>query len=152
MPYSQAYCDVVPPWKASTQGKLSGVVPLPYEFAVAVTYQNLPGIPWYASNVFTNAQIAPALGRPLAAGPNGTVTVPLLTPESHYEARIQQLDLRFSKSFRISGKRLEPQFDVYNALNASPILSVNNSYGPNWRIPTQILAGRLLKFGMQMTF
>jgi len=33
-----------------------------------------------------------------------------------------------------------------------PILSVNNTYGSSWRTPTQILAGRLLKFGFQMTF
>ena len=148
----QRRCEVVPSWKASTQLKVSGLVPLPYQFGVALTYQNLPGIPYYASYVFTNAQIAPALGRNLAAGPNGTVTVPLITPETYYEDRIQQFDLRFARSFRISGKRIEPQFDVYNALNSSPILTVNNSYGPAWRTPTQILAGRLLKFGMQMTF
>jgi hypothetical protein len=29
---------------------------------------------------------------------------------------------------------------------------VNNSYGAAWRTPTQILSGRLLKFGFQMTF
>jgi hypothetical protein len=39
-----------------------------------------------------------------------------------------------------------------NALNASQILSVNNAYGPAWRTPSQILAGRLLKCRMQATF
>jgi hypothetical protein len=151
-PYSKPYCDVIPLWKASTQGKLSGVVPLPYQFNVALTYQNLPGIPWYASYLFTNAQIAPWLGRDLAAGQKGTVTVPLIAPETHYEARIQQLDLRFTRSFRVSGMRIEPEFDIYNAVNASPILSVNNSYGTAWRTPIQILTGRLMKFGMQVTF
>jgi hypothetical protein len=48
--------------------------------------------------------------------------------------------------------RIEPEFDIYNALNASPVLSVNNSYGAAWRTPTQILAGRLLKFGARMSF
>ena len=37
------------------------------------------------------------------------------------------------------------------AVVSSPILSVNNTYGPLWRTPTQILAGRLLKFGAQVT-
>ena len=151
-PRTDAFCDVVPPWGASTQGKLSGVLPLPYQFNVALTYQNLPGIDWYATSVFTNAQIAPSLGRNLAAGPNGTVTVPLIAPATQYESRIQQLDLRFTRSFKVSGVRVEPQFDVYNALNASPILAVNNSYGSAWRTPTQIMAGRLLKFGAQVTF
>jgi hypothetical protein len=143
---------VVPPWSAATQIKFSGTIPLPYQFQAAVTYQNLPGIPYYGSFVFRNADIAPSLGRSLSAGANATVTVDLIPPMTQFEDRIQQLDLRFSRNFRISGKRVEPQFDVYNALNASPILSVNNSYGTAWRTPTQILAGRLLKFGVKVTF
>ena len=61
-------------------------------------------------------------------------------------------DLSIARNFRISRKRVEPELDIYNALNASPILSVNNSYGPAWRTPTQILAGRLLKFGVRVSF
>jgi hypothetical protein len=151
-PRSTAYCDVVPPWSAATQVKVSGTIPMPYQFQTALTYQNLPGIPYYASYVFTNAAIAPSLGRNLSAGANGTVTVDLIPPSTQFEDRIQQLDLRFSRNFLISGKRIEPEFDIYNALNASPILSVNNSYGGAWRTPTQILAGRLLKFGLKVTF
>ena len=71
---------------------------------------------------------------------------------TQFEGRIQQLDLRFSRMFRFSRKLVEPEFDIYNALNASPILSVNTSYGPAWLTPTQILTGRLLKFGAKMTF
>jgi hypothetical protein len=151
-PRSNAYCDIVPPWSADTQFKLSGTIPLPYQFYTGVTYQNLPGIPYYASYVFTNAQIAPSLGRNLSSGANGTVTVDLIPPMTQFEDRIQQLDFRFAKTFRFANKRIEPEFDIYNALNASPILSVNNSYNGAWRTPTQILSGRLLKFGFQLTF
>ena len=83
---------------------------------------------------------------------DGTVTVDLIPPQTQFEDRIQQLDLRVARTFRFSGRRVEPEFDVYNALNASPILSVNNSYGAAWRTPTQILSGRLLKFGAKLTF
>jgi hypothetical protein len=151
-PRSNAFCDVLPPWSAATQVKLSGTLPLPYQFQTGVTYQNLPGIPYYGSFVYNNAAIFPSLGRNLAAGPNATVTVDLIPPMTQFEARIQQLDLRFARTFRMSGRRLEPEFDIYNALNASPILSVNNNFGAAWRTPTQILAGRLLKFGMKVTF
>jgi hypothetical protein len=102
--------------------------------------------------VFTNAAIGLSLRRNLSSGPFGTVTVDLIPPMTQFEDRIQQLDLRFSRNFQISGKRVEPEFDIYNALNASPILSVNNSYSQAWRTPTQILAGRLLKFGLKVTF
>jgi hypothetical protein len=146
------YCNITPPWSADMQVKFNGLIPLPHQFSAAVTYQNLPGIPYYSSFVFRNADIAPSLGRNLAAGTNGTVTVDLLAPQTLYEDRIQQLDFRFARAFRFGNKRVEPEFDIYNALNASPLLSVNNSFGAAWRTPTQILSGRTLKFGAKMSF
>ena len=151
-PHTEEHCKIVPPWSASTQVKFSGAFPLPYDFQVATTFQNLPGIPYTANATFTNAQIAGSLGRDLSSGPNGTVSIPLIAASTLYEDRIQQVDFRFSRTFRYRNTRIEPQFDVYNAFNASPILAVNNTYGPLWRTPTQILAGRLLKFGAQVTF
>jgi hypothetical protein len=159
-PRTEEYCDIKPPLKASTQIKFSGVFPLPYDFQAATTYQNLPGIPYTATATFTNAQVrnssSRGLPRDLSSGANGTVNIPLITPNSQFESRIQQIDFRFSRTFRLRNARLEPQFDIYNALNASPILSVNNTYGINgnagWRTPQQILAGRLFKFGMLVTF
>src|SRR5262249_980152 len=151
-PRTDPYCDVVPPWSASTQIKFSGAFPLPYNFQVATTYQNLPGISYSATFNFSNALIRPSLQRDLSAGPNATVQIPLIAPSTLVEDRIQQVDFRFSRTFRIGGKRVEPEFDIYNALNASPILSVNNAFGQAWRTPTQILAGRLLKVGFQMNF
>jgi hypothetical protein len=43
-------------------------------------------------------------------------------------------------------------FDIFNALNASPILSDNTRYGASWLQPTEILAARIVKFGAQLTF
>jgi hypothetical protein len=152
-PHTDPYCDVVPPWSASTQVKFSGAIPLPYQFQVATTYQNLPGIPYSANYTYSNAQVSGSLGRDLAAGANATVSsVPLIPPNKYFEGRIQQVDFRFSRLFRIAGKRVEPEFDIYNALNASPILSVNSTFGPQWLTPTQILSGRLLKIGLQLNF
>jgi hypothetical protein len=151
-PRSQAYCDIVPPWSADTQVKFSGTIPLPYQFNAALTYQNLPGIPYYSAVVFRNSDIAPSLGRNLAAGTAATVTADVLMPQQQFEDRIQQLDFRFARAFRVGNKRIEPEFDIYNAFNESPLLSVNNSYGAAWRTPTQILSGRLLKFGAKVTF
>jgi hypothetical protein len=151
-PHTEDYCKVTPPWSASTQVKFSGAFPLPYQFQVAATFQNLPAITYNANATYTSAQIAPSLGRSLSAGPNATVSIPLIAPGQFYEDRIQQLDFRFSREFRIGNARIEPEFDIYNALNASPVLAVNSTYGPSWLTPTQILAGRLLKFGFQMSF
>jgi hypothetical protein len=149
-PRAEAFCDVRPPFLA--QLKLNGAFALPYGFRTGITYQNLPGIPVYATYVATNAQIAPTLGRNLAAGARGTVAVDLIAPQTRFEDRITQVDVRFGRPFRVAGRRIEAQFDIYNALNASPILSVNTRYGPSWLTPTEILAGRLLKFGVQVDF
>jgi hypothetical protein len=149
-PRMDGFCDVKPPFQA--QLKLNGAFGLPYGFRTGITYQNLPGIPIYATYVATNAQIAPVLGRNLAAGAGGTVSVDLMPPLTEFEDRITQLDVRFSRPFRVVGRRVEAQFDIYNALNASPILSINTRFGPSWLTPTEILAGRLFKFGVQVDF
>jgi hypothetical protein len=146
--------------------KFSGAFPLPYDFQLAATFQDLPGIPqsnWAntATNLattglavanFTSAQVAQSLGRPLAAGANAVIQVPLIAPATLYEDRIRQLDFRFSRTFRVRNTRVEPEFDIYNAFNASPVLALNTTYGAAFLRPTQILSGRLLKFGVQVTF
>ena len=153
LPRLESYCDVKPPLSALTQIKLNGTVPLPFGMSAAATYQNLPGIPIFATYVANNAAIAPSLGRNLAAGANATTTVQLIEPMTQFEDRINQVDVRISKRIQLGGRRdLEPSVDIYDLFNGSAILSENVSYGPNWLRPTQILAPRLLKFGVKMTF
>jgi len=87
--------------------------------------------------VATNAQIAPSLGRNLASGVNGTVVIDLIAPYTQFEDRINQLDFRLTRVFKINRARLEGMVDLYNALNASPILSMNTRYGASWLRPIQ---------------
>jgi hypothetical protein len=110
------------------------------------------------NGVFTNAQVAPSLGRnlagcPAATGPcTATVTVPILEPFTMFEDRLTQLDVRLSRIFRFGGTRLQGMFDVYNVFNASSVLGVNTTYGSAWLVPTSVMAGRLFKFGAQLNF
>ena len=53
---------------------------------------------------------------------------------------------------RIGHARLEGLVDVYNALNASSILSENTAYSTRWLQPTEITNARLVKFGVQLQF
>jgi hypothetical protein len=146
------FCKVTPPWSAGTQMKISAAYPLPWGFSASATYQNLPGIPISASYVASNAQIAPSLGRNLAAGAAGTATIDLIPPQSMFEDRLNQVDLRFLKTFVVRTVKLQAMFDLYNVLNANTVLLENATYGASWLKPTQILGGRLLKFGAQITF
>jgi hypothetical protein len=102
--------------------------------------------------VATNAVISPSLGRNLAAGPGGSVIIDVIAPQTQFEGRINQTDVRVTKIFKVGRTSLQGMFDVYNALNASSILAINARYGPSWLTPTSILAGRLFKFGIQATF
>jgi len=151
-PRTTAFCHVSPPWSAGTQVKFSGIYPLPWDFQSSATVQNLPGIPYLASYVATNAEIAPSLGRNLAAGARGTATIDLIPPGTAYEDRITQMDFRLSRTFTFGRARAQGMFDIYNLFNSSPILSANGRYGSAWLVPTQILAGRLFKFGAQIDF
>jgi hypothetical protein len=145
------YCDVKPPFQPNV--KLLGVYPLPWGgVTFAATFQSIAGPMITAASTYTNAQIAPSLGRNLATGVNGIATVQLIQPGTMYDERLYQLDLRGSKIFRFGRTRVQANVDLYNAGNASSILTINTTYGSSWQRPTSILQGRLLKFGAQLDF
>ena len=99
-PRTTDFCHVSPPWLAGTQVKFLLVYPLPLGLQASATYQNMSGIPVSANNPFTNAQIAPSLGRNLAAGSTAQVRIDMIAPQSQYEDRLQQLDVRVARIFR----------------------------------------------------
>ena len=117
------------------------VYPLPWKLQTSATYQNIAGIPVTASYPATNAQIAPSLGRNLSAGPTATATLALIPANSQFEDRLQQVDLRFTRTFQASKLRVRGNFDIYNILNETAVLSDNLGYGSQWLTPFQILPG-----------
>lgn len=119
---------------------------------MALTFQDLPGIPILANYTVTNAGIAPSLGRNLSQGANGRVTIPLIEPNTRFEDRRRQLDFRLARTFAVGRTRVLGTFEIFNALNANSILAANATYGARWLEPVEILSGRLLKFGAQFTF
>ena len=105
------------------------------------------------------AAVAQSLGRP----PSGNVTfvtVNLVEPGSLYGDRINQLDFRVAKILRFSGKRAMLALDMYNALNANPILTYNAAFVPSlpWPQPRSfagagaILTGRLFRISAEFNF
>ena len=79
------------------------------------------------------------------------VSVGLVAPSELFGERSNQVDLRFGKVLRLYQTRTTVNFDLFNALNASPVLALNNNFGA-WQRPTVILAGRLFKMGVQFDF
>jgi hypothetical protein len=145
------FCDIEAPFQP--QVKMLGTHPLPWwDVMVSATYQSLPGAPIEANWSVRSPAIAPSLGRSLSAGATASVTVPLVRPMTMFNDRVNQVDLRLAKRFRVGRGSLQGQFDLYNLLNANPVLAQNNTYGPAWLTPVSILPGRLFKAGMEVTF
>ena len=145
------YCAFEWPWRGQTQAKAQFAYPLPGDFKFAVTYQNNPGIARDATNPYTSAQIAPSLGRQLSGGLS-TAVVTIVQPNTLYENRWTQVDVRLSRVFKFKQVRLEPRFDVYNLTNASAVNGALGGYGPIWLYPYAIMTARLAKFGVQVDF
>ena len=147
---TEEFCDIRPPFL--TQYKFYGSYPLVWGLSASATFQSTPGPMIQATYTARNSEIAPSLGRNLSAGANGTATVNLIPDGTLYGERLNQVDFRLMKTFEVSTKRLQAQFDIYNLFNDNPVISMNNSYGPAWQRPTVIQVGRLLKFGVQVNF
>src|SRR5262249_28141144 len=143
-PRTSDYCRAVGTWSQTTQVKLLGNYPLPWwGIQVSGTFQNLPGPPITASRAYTSAEIAPSLGRPLSSGATGTVSIAMLQPNSMFDSRFSETDIRLTKTFRIQRLRVQPQFDVYNLFNSSAVLAENGTYGSTWLRPSSIIGARL---------
>jgi hypothetical protein len=97
--------------------KVNASYPLLWGISAAAVYQNIPG---------TN-QLA----------------VPIISPNSQRENRASQLDARFRKTFKFGDRSIRAGFDIYNLLNSSDVLTINQTYGPIWLKPGAVLPARL---------
>ena len=146
------FCRVSPPF-FMPQVKLYGSYPLPKDFQVAVTFQSLPGIPISASYSAVSAtEIQPSLGRPVSGRLASIVIDNLFAPQTQFEGRVNQLDLRLTRAFQVGQLKINPRFDVYNMLNASPVLAIATRFGPTWLQPANIMDARLMKVEIQVSF
>ena len=163
-PQNLLNCHIVAPFKSQTQIKTYWSLPLPAGFVVSGVLQNLSGIEYEANYAVPNNQIAPSLGRNLAACGTravctATATVPLFTPFTQFEPRRTQIDLRLTKIFTLSARmRVRANVDLYNILNDGSVVQMNYNYGASWRQPVGgaftggLADGRLLQVGAQLTF
>ena len=101
-----------------------------------------------------NAVVTPALGRPLAGGATATTSVELVAPRAQFdEGRVTQLNLSLTRSFNLGGsRRLQPTLDLFNMLNANPVLVKNGTFGSSWQNVTNILPPRMIKVGVRLDF
>jgi hypothetical protein len=158
LPTAPSYCHNVTPWKGNLQIKLNGTYPLPYGFSVSANYQNTAGANDLAIWNAPNSVIAQSLGRNLAACGTravctATVAIPLIRPGAVYEARRNQLDLRFGKSVKLTSRaRFTGSLDIFNVLNNNAITAIQTTYGGQWLKPTSVLYARLAQMSARLDF
>ena len=148
---STLYCHVDTPFL--TQVKLLGSYTIPHIGAqIAGTFQSLPGPGISATYNAPFSVYGPSLGRIIAGGnANSTVAVNLITPNTVFGDRLNQLDLRLTKKFAVGRTRFSAGIDLYNALNVSSVLSYNTSYAA-FLVPTAIVTPRFAKFNVSIDF
>jgi len=151
------YCHLESGFLTQFRGLSSYQVPK-VDVEISATYQSKPGAQLAANFNMPAAQVATFLGRAPSGGV-ANVTINLVTPGSLYGDRVNELDLRLSKILRLAGTRIKASLDMYNALNANPVLSYNQTFNPAvttgagaWLAPTGVLAARVMKIGASIDF
>jgi hypothetical protein len=139
-----------------TQIKLGGTYPLPYGLNVSGTFQSYPGMRNYGSGATNFDYIQQTYIVPAALLTPGQAqeTVNLNTPGSLYLPRWNQLDLRFSRKFNLPAGHgsWQLQADLFNTLNAHPVVAVTTNYGTALGQATAALQPRILTLGAQLHF
>jgi hypothetical protein len=168
-PATLRFCEVKPPYMGNY--RVSGGYMFPGGVQVSGVFQSLPpdlpagvvpgGVPSVATlQVRTNPEVLASLGRPIAT-PGGVISVPLIDPSRYadFGERVNQVDLRVTKGFRVGRYRIEAIADFYNVFNVSTILTYTATYAVNpttgvntWSTPASILQSSFVKLGGRLTF
>ncbi len=117
----------------SVQFKLAGSYPLPYGIQLSGSFQSnqspsssrtmviVPGSSRYPASC---PAPCPAGQVVLATGfQPASITVPLLPSNSTFVERINQLDLKLAKNFKVSRFTVSPQLEIFNINNSDAIIS-----------------------------
>jgi hypothetical protein len=119
----------------------------------SATFRSDQGNPLQANYVVSSAVAQQTLGRPLS-GNTPSITVNLLEPGAAWGDRINEFDVRVAKVLRFGRTRTNIGVDIYNVLNANPVLTYNQSFNPGgrWLVPTSVLAARFAKISASIDF
>jgi hypothetical protein len=123
---------------------------------VSGTFQSTPG-------GLEEAQYLEFTGGTLGRAYGTSLIVPfrefqVIEPGSQRLPRINQLDLRISKIFKVGGTKTVVNFDAYNVFNNHAVTQENFTYlppfipGNPWQQPQYIIPSRFFKISAQFDF
>lgn len=157
-PNALLYCRVTPNLLSMGQYQALVAHALPFGLHGSLVFQNLTGLGAGFPAGAANQQWVNALyvvtsayaGIPLTEG--SINNVPLVEPGTLFSDRMNRIDVRLGRTWQTGRMQLQPSLDIFNLFNVTPVSALNNNYGPNWRRPTNILAGRMARIGVQVKF
>jgi hypothetical protein len=150
--------------------KIAGNYPLPWGVEVSGVFMSYAGkgnsytaqdpslgVYWSVpATVFPNGQrtrvvtSAPIL---LAGGSQTQAPgVNLITPNTKFQDRWNQLDLSAKKTFRVGSKEFQTQAAVFNVTNGNVVLQEVQTYGASLGQPQNFLQARMLRLALLVNF
>ncbi len=124
-------------------GKLSGLYVFPKDIELSAFYNFRDGVP-QTVDVLT----------PTRAGGIGIADVEIRSVGEDRHPNFHQVDLRIGKTLALPrNQRLVASVDVFNLFNENTILdAIDRQNASNANQPTEILAPRVIRFGLRYTF
>jgi len=160
----QGACRVVTSWKDTADFRINGSIPIKGGFNGSFIFRNTPGAAQNAVLTATAANISFKNGR-AASTLTTAQALNLITPNSLFGPRFNQLDLAINKTLDIGWGKLRLAYDVYNALNSNSIQNVTTAYSASvvngqfvsaatnrWLRPTTFLDPRLMRVTASIQF
>ncbi|HVH26148.1 MAG TPA: TonB-dependent receptor [Vicinamibacterales bacterium] len=172
-------CRLVDPYETTFRGSASYTVPK-VDVLISSTLRSQPAQQRTGTTNPTNTGAAPSGATPSGANMNvpnlvvrdllgrlppgglatGTTTVALLdeTHRLYADTRRNQIDMRFAKVFRFSGRRLDVGVDLQNLLNTNYPTAYESQYsytapnGGTWNNPTAILGPRFMRLNFTLNY
>ena len=142
--------------------KVSGVYPLPWDVTLSGSFQSTQA-GTEETTFYTITRTlrypadcpAPCPAGALVVGPQLTrssLSVYLNAPGTEFGDRINQLDLKVTRTFKAGRVSVIPAFEAFNVLNPDNIVSVvtNNFASTSYKRPNSIVQGRLIGIGAQV--
>ena len=123
--------------------KLNGTYEAIYGIRLSATAQHFTGFPEDVTVLVTGTTVVlTQVSQSIRVQPRGDSRLP----------DTNMIDVGAKKSFRFGRYSVEPGIDVFNVLNASPIQLRITQLGTTYGRPSRILAPRLVRFDLNVTF
>ena len=123
--------------------KLFGMYQLPYGVSFSGTVQHFTGFPELTTvSVGANTVGLTRVTQRVTVQPRGTTRLP----------DVNLIDFSIRKSFSLGRYSVEPIMDMFNVANSSAIRARSTQLGPSYGVASDVVRGRIIKFGLNVKF